>query len=305
MSIQAGATIEIDELERVVEVRQRVAARHAFRERLRALEEKSRSRLPCQRWLPFRNMAIIVGARHAGAATLYQYLRQHPQIAANTQSPDPDFFSRPRLTRDADRFQNGWPWYLAQWDFDPARHRYALEASSSYADFPTFDASFGRMRTMPIDYKLIYILRDPIDRLESHIRRSVMRWRRPVDRHRLLAEGPIGASCYALQIDRIMAHFSSEDVILLPYSGLWKNPTGVVATLVRFLGLSPHHIDGVPPLAPEDEESCDGDGFLTDEERRLIYREIAGDLARLEKVYGYPVLETFPTVARIAGRAGV
>lgn len=297
----------------LAEDRLRTAARRAFGARLRRLSDHYRSREPCERWLPFTSMAIIVGAAGAGTRLLYEALRRHPQIAENTYTPEPHFFGRPRFAGGVDRFHNGWPWYLAQWDFDPERHRYALEASPSYTEYPAFDASFGRMKTMPIDYRFIYVLRDPIERLEAQLARSLARGRgRPAARE-LLGERPIGASCYALQIDRIVAHFRREELLLLPYTELRSDPARAVARALRFLGLTP-----IAETAAGDAEATDAAPWresvrwladdpgpvLTEHERALVYREIAGDLARLRDVYGFPTYENFPTVARIASVAG-
>ncbi|MCH8112407.1 MAG: sulfotransferase [Proteobacteria bacterium] len=75
------------------------------------------------------NIAIIIGAMKSGTTTLFELLSQHPEIAP-CREKEPFFFaSEEKYAADEDAYQ-------MLWDWDPNRHKIALEASTDYAKLP-------------------------------------------------------------------------------------------------------------------------------------------------------------------------
>lgn len=304
MSEQAltAESIQIDEVNHLKGEKKSRRARE-YEERSRRLTERSRESADARVWVPFQRLAIIVGAMKAGTTTLYYYLRQHPEIAENLRTKEPNFFSRHRKPDAVDPFERGWPSYLAQWDYDPAHHRCALEASTSYTKYPVFEKSFERMATMPLDYRFIYILRDPIDRIESQIKHGVARGRSRLGEHDVLAESLLGPSRYASQIDHILEYFDRDRLLLLSFGDLREDPGRLLGEIHRFLDLSDHEYGEIIAQNTRSVRIGGEEWELTDEERRHAYEALAPDLERLREEFGFPVENAFPTVARIAGPA--
>jgi hypothetical protein len=190
------------------------------------------------------NFVLIIGAMKSGTTTLYDYLAQHPQIAACDEK-EPGFFA----------FEEHWAlglgWYESKFAYDASRHRYAVDASTDYSKYPFCKDVVDRLKaSAPRRFKLIYIMRHPLRRIESHAR-HVQRFKREIGRclsprvsHSLDAGiSPISAaiSRYAYQIDRYSEYFDRGDLLLLTLEHLARDPNTVFAKVCSFLG-----IDSVP-----------------------------------------------------------
>lgn len=98
--------------------------------------------------------ALIVGAMKSGTSNLFSVLSQHPQIAG-CNLKEPNFFS------DEREFSKGFSYYQDLWDWDPAVHSVALEASTTYTKYPRCEAA-ERIVEAGKDFRLIYIMRNPL-----------------------------------------------------------------------------------------------------------------------------------------------
>src|SRR3954454_1582153 len=101
---------------------------------------------------------IVIGAAKAGTTSLHHYLDLHPQIAMSRWK-ELDFFSK-EFDRD------GLRWYESQFADAPVRG----ESSPSYTRHPENPGAAARMASVVPDAKLIYIVRDPVDRYVSSSR---------------------------------------------------------------------------------------------------------------------------------------
>jgi len=104
--------------------------------------------------------AIIIGAMKSGTSSLYEYLVQHPQICACSVK-EPEFFS------DHQDHAVGAASYESLWDIAPNRHMWCLEGSTGYTKYPEEPSVPQNMHSYGLDPTFIYILRHPIDRIES------------------------------------------------------------------------------------------------------------------------------------------
>src|SRR5258706_1394558 len=110
---------------------------------------------------------LLVGAMKCATTTWWQILRCHPQIFMPADK-EPGFFSWD------DKYSRGWNWYEAL--FSDAEGKLAIgEASTFYTKQMLFpEASHRIARHLP-DAKLIYVVRNPIVRIESHWRHLLSR----------------------------------------------------------------------------------------------------------------------------------
>ena len=181
-------------------------------------------------------LALIIGAMKCGTTSLFSYLAQHPQIATSTPK-EPNFFA------NDEHWARGTEWYQSLFDWDPSRHTIALEASTAYSRCPSRPNAAARIATLDVDCRFIYILRDPIDRVESTLKHVVLRRRmaiRPGEEPELSPEW-IDLSRYAMQAAEYTKRFPREHLLLLDFDELRVQPLAVVRRVCEFLEVDPSY----------------------------------------------------------------
>jgi len=116
---------------------------------------------------------IVIGAQKCGTSSLHRYLDAHPAIAMS-RVKELDFFL------DDGNWSRGVEWYRSQFD---SAARVCGESSPNYTNLPVSRAVAERMHDIAADARLIYMVRDPIERALSHYTHAVGLGRedRPVD----------------------------------------------------------------------------------------------------------------------------
>ncbi len=180
------------------------------------------------------NIALIIGAMKCGTSSLFSYLAQHPEIAGS-KVKEPDFFA------SDDNFARGMGWYRDLWQWDGDVHRIALEASTNYTKMPGFPNAAARIATIAeARFRFIYIMRDPVKRIESHrIHRMDTHWREFERDPGGFSEHEINTSRYAMQLEPYFAHFPAERIFLTSLEELKEDPERVLRDIFRFLGVDP------------------------------------------------------------------
>lgn len=175
---------------------------------------------------------IIIGAMKAGTSSLFNMLATHPDIIPAI-TKEPEYFSENqshelKTVRD---YSELWPG-----SDDAPMGKYLLEASTGYSKFPSGGDVPRRMKEYGIKPKFIYIVRDPIKRIESQINWAVKRpWFNPADSY--THSRYISPSRYAAQLDRYMAHFDKDDLLLLGFEELKSDPGNLLKKVSDFLGI--------------------------------------------------------------------
>ena len=184
------------------------------------------------------DFVLIIGAMRCGTTSLFHYLSEHPQVAS-CRDKEPDFFAVDS------RWSRGLEWYLDLWSrsWNPGVSRIALEASTNYSKRSLFPLTVARIATIKARFRFIYLLRDPIHRIESHYTLGAAKgWREAL---RPLADGIhpdlIEPSRYAAQLDPYRERFSRESILLLAFEALQQRPEQVISSVCRFLDIDPSH----------------------------------------------------------------
>lgn len=175
---------------------------------------------------------IIIGAMKAGTSTLYDQLARQPGIFMSTPK-EPAFFA------DDAVFARGSDWYRSL--FAPAPSE-ALrgEASTHYTKLPTFPKTVERMRMLDPAPRLIYIIRNPVDRAVSHY---LHEWSQGVmgpdmaasfDDHPELVE----YGCYAQQVRPFLDAFGPERIHLSSLEQIKQDPDAEFAAIGTHIGSS-------------------------------------------------------------------
>lgn len=185
-----------------------------------------------------KSIAMIIGSMKSGTSTLFRTLEHHPQLAPSAKK-EANFFASP------ERWGRGLGWYEGLFEFDPARHRWALEASTDQAKLPYTDYVFDRMeRLQGIEWRFVYVIRNPLRRIESHHKHAwqtgyeIMKLE-PDDRnfdfdHRI-SDVAVDICRYAYQADQYVERYGRESLKIVLFEDLMADRAGVVRDVCRFL----------------------------------------------------------------------
>jgi hypothetical protein len=176
---------------------------------------------------------LVLGAVNAGTTSLYHYLRFHPEIHMSTPK-------ELRFFADDWNWGRGVDWYASH--FDPS---YAVngEVSPLYTTFPESPELMQRIGRLVPDAKLIYLVRDPIERMISHyvMWLSAHREDRTVE-PALLDEGRnlyLATSRYWMQISRYLEYFDPARILIVQSERLRHDRLATLRRIFRFLGVAP------------------------------------------------------------------
>jgi hypothetical protein len=176
---------------------------------------------------------FIIGAHKAGTTSLYNYLRAHPQVFM-PDDKEPVHLTRPDFEDPAVRRE-----YLAL--FDAAGDAPAIgEACTRKAWFPLFVGAPERIARLAPQARIIYLLRDPMERMRSQYVDAVASGREPRDMTAalLFGAGYGYPSRYALQIDQYLRVLDREQILLVTSDDLRNDRASTLTTVYRFLGVS-------------------------------------------------------------------
>lgn len=181
---------------------------------------------------------VIIGAAKCGTTSLHSYLNSHPEIAM-TRIKEANFF----LPEHHDAYlppstwRLGLSWYRAQ--FDPTA-RIRGESSTNYTHLPRSEGAAERMRSMLPDARLIYLVRDPFERIASHYvhGRAMGVERRPFDRVLREPDSPyVQPSLYATQLKPFVDAFSRDRILVESQERMLTQRRTVLRRVFRFLGV--------------------------------------------------------------------
>jgi hypothetical protein len=234
--------------------------------------------------LTIPRFALIVGAMKAGTTTLFMLLVQHPEIC-RSRKKEPHFFSSEEPLNPSD--------YYGLWDFDPDVHKWALEASTSYTKFRTrVPGTAERIAEFPGEFRCIYMLRDPVDRIESHVAHNVSKKHYSSLRDDGVQVSPhqIAPSKYATQLDRLRSVMPDVPILLLDMMDL-KTPEGMLDVARRcaeFLEIDPSFpFKAIPPRNVRRSDGRTSEVVLSTAQREELREILREDVERLRSHYGF------------------
>jgi hypothetical protein len=175
---------------------------------------------------------IIIGAPKAGTTSLHSYLKQHPQVGMAALK-ELSYFWR-------EDWRERREWYEAQFDFPEAELSVRGESTPFYAAYPFRQNVPERMHELVPDVKLIYLVRDPIDRLVSHfVQRRGDGDRTTFERFMEEYERPdnriVSPSRYWLQVERYMNVFDPSQLLVVDQHDLKTRRQETLREVFRFI----------------------------------------------------------------------
>ena len=177
---------------------------------------------------------IILGAQKAATTTLFDMLNQSDHIAGAINK-EPHFFSQ---TPDWKANLNA---YHAI--YEGAGDGLRCEASTTYTFAPhRNNAICDDLQAYNPDLKFIYIVRKPTDRILSHYRHNTMRGYNRGSIESFVRDYPLALdiSRYHYQIMPYIETFGRENVLLLTFDDVIKQPESTLKSISTFLNLPEH-----------------------------------------------------------------
>jgi len=177
---------------------------------------------------------LIIGAMKAGTTSLYHYLGAHPQVATPRYKA-PEFFAA------EGNWHRGVEWYRKQ--FPPVGPDILAvgEASNVYAKHPRYQGIPKRIASVLPDVRLVYAVRDPLDRMRSHYQTRVAEGseKRPFA-DAVFADGIyLDYSRYALQIDQYLEYFPASQLLVITAEDLRRARDTTMRRVYEFVGVDP------------------------------------------------------------------
>jgi hypothetical protein len=176
---------------------------------------------------------LIIGAGKAGTTSLHRYLSFHPEIHMSTHK-ELCFFD------DRKRWGLGVEWYKANFD---ASFPVNGESSPRYARFPMTPGVPERIRQVLGTPKLIYMVRDPVDRLLSQYTQMLDDWPTTPPFDAVLPDienatvGYVPVSSYFFQLSQYLKLFPRESIHVVVNERLNAKPRETLREVFRFIGV--------------------------------------------------------------------
>lgn len=202
---------------------------------------------------------IIGGTIKAATSSLYSYISAHPQVCGS-RVKETRFFSM-RYCGDRERDREQYRSFFA-----PASgHRVLFEASPEYLAYK--DNVAPRIKQLIPDAKLLFVLRNPVDRMYSHYNfaRGKMHLPREMSFEQFIdcceryknnqieatdagiAEQYLRAleiGDYFPYLENFYREFEAEDIKLIFFEEFNSNPLQKLVEIAEFIGVSPSFYDG-------------------------------------------------------------
>jgi len=213
-----------------------------------------------------------VGAMKSGTSSLHVYLASHPEIFM-CEPKEPCYFVEladlewpARQTVERFGFWRSEAAYLELFA-DAGDARVLGESSTNYSKGPKIAGVPERMATFAPEARILYLMRDPVERTISHYWHAVRQRKEGRDLVTALAEEPHyrEVSHYALQLRPYLELFGAERVHTLTLEALRGDPCRELRSVFIWLGVDP---DFEPPdlaprhVTPDDLERVRGRGRL-------------------------------------------
>ena len=182
---------------------------------------------------------VVIGAMKAGTVSLRRHLDDHPDVFVGRGGSlgEPNFFIA------EENWSRGRGWYESL--FDGADRATAIgECSPSYTWAHVYQGVPERMAQVVPQARLVYVVRDPIARMQSMYMHQVSAGR---ERRRaevaLLDDRYLGPSRYGFQLAAFLDHFDRSQVLVIASEVLRDRPREALGAVFDHLAVDPAAVD--------------------------------------------------------------
>ena len=172
---------------------------------------------------------VIIGAMKSGTTSLHHYLNLHPEICMSRQK-ELNFFNRDK------NWNKGVEWYKSNF---VGQGKIYGESSPNYTDYPRSKNVPQRMFSIIPSAKLIYVVRNPIERIISHYIHLVAIGKEHQCIDRALSDLDsnlyVTRSKYYFQLSQFLEFYSPSNILVISSEELSNYPQKVMAKVFHFL----------------------------------------------------------------------
>jgi hypothetical protein len=182
---------------------------------------------------------VVIGAMKAGTVSLGHYLDEHPHVFLGRGGR----FNEPNYFIAEQNWPRGRGWYESL--FDRAGGAAAIgECSPSYTWAHVYRGVPERMAQVLPEARLVYVVRDPVARMQSMYMHQVSAGR---ERRRaevaLLDDRYLGPSRYGFQLAAFLDHFDRSQVLVIASEELRDRPCEALSAVFSHLAVDPAAVD--------------------------------------------------------------
>lgn len=177
---------------------------------------------------------IVIGAMKGGTTNLHFHLATHPEICVSRPKETNYFLGR-------EEYERGLDWYTSLFEEGT---KAIGETSPNYTKRQYWGETAARIAEKLPEVKLIYVVRDPIQRVVSHY---VHRYAdgleaKPISQAILADPGYIDTSRYAYQLEAYLEHFPRDQILILDSTRLRNAAVETLQRVYTFIGVDPNHV---------------------------------------------------------------
>ena len=182
---------------------------------------------------------VVIGAMKAGTVSLGHYLDEHPDVflGRGGRFGEPNFFVAEY------NWARGRDWYESLFD-GVGRATAVGECSPSYTWAHVYRGVPERMAQVVPEARLVYVVRDPIARMQSMYMHQVSAGR---ERRRaevaLLDDRYLGPSMYGFQLATFLDYFDRSQVQVIASEVLRDRPREALTAMFDHLAVDPTAVD--------------------------------------------------------------
>lgn len=178
---------------------------------------------------------IIIGGMKCGTTSLHYYLSQHPEISMSRHK-ELDFFV------ESMNWNRGVSWYESQFR---RKTNVIGEASPNYTCRLYFPGVPERMHKLLPDAKLIYLVRDPIERMVAHYLHNYSGGIENRNLEEAFLDGNMNRyldrSLYYHQLCSYLEYYRPDQILIIPSEKLRTDTLNILRKIFDFLHVDTHH----------------------------------------------------------------
>lgn len=184
---------------------------------------------------------MIIGAQKCGTTSLANHLAEHPQVCFCDEK-EPNFFNT----------YSPWQEHVKNYHkmFRCKTGQKLGEASTMYSSLPEFQDTHTKIYSYNPEMRLIYIMRDPVERIISHYAHRLVRKRveKTIEEEINSNAFYIDRSLYSMQIKPYIETFGREQVYLLTYESMISQPREKLMEIAKFIDINLDFYNNVDKL---------------------------------------------------------
>jgi len=172
-----------------------------------------------------------IGAMKCGTTSLHHYLNQHPELILPDKK-ESNFFYKQHL------YEKGTDWYRSLFR---GSGRISGEISPNYAKSHFVPEMAERIHALLPNVKLIFVVRNPIDRMISHHAHNCGKGVEHRTLESMINELPesnyLQTTRYFFQLSFYLKYFDRDQILLICSEELRKEPHRIMEKIHKFLGV--------------------------------------------------------------------